>query len=269
MVKKIFFAWRVDIKKIITGVSLPIAIFLTFSIFLSSTIYETDTGKTYNAITVFLNFTGDEIANIGVSQNDVLFQGGHFWIYAPLVVLLPLIPILVMERAGGSRRYQILRTGKIPFAIEKMLITLLAGGMVALCGFLLFSVYVSVLFPAGEEAVTAVLFVGKAFKYFLYGAVLAVLGYIVAIFIKNVYLVFCIPFIANYLWEMCLGYLASYQEQKRIKDIMAAAQSMSVFWFDGLSDRMTRYSILFHALLVVMAVTIYSCHLKRKTDCGD
>lgn len=269
MLKKIFLAWSVDIKKIMTGILFPIAILFAFAVLLSGTVYTSDTGETYNAITIFWKFSGEEMKEMGteLSQYEICRDGRAFWVYCPLVVLFPLIPIFVKERAGGSRRYQIVRTGKVSFAISRMLVTLLAGGMAALCGFLLFSIYVSVMFPIGEEVISTGFLAAEGCKYFLYGAVTAVLGYIVAIFIKNIYLVYCIPFIMNYLLEMCLGAFIQDTEPGRLQDMMIAIRNLSAF--NRLPARVARYFIAIHIFLVIAAVIIYICYLERKTDCGD
>lgn len=269
MLKKILLAWGTDLKKIVTGMLFPIAVLVTFAIFLSGVIYRTETGRTYNAVTMLLHFTGEEIAG-KVSRYEVCQYGGAgIWVYAPLVVLLPLIPMLVMERTGGSRRYQIMRTGKIPFAVGKMLTTLLAGGMVLPCGFLLFTMYVSVFFPVGGEPVQAAFLMDSAWRYFLYGAVLSVPGYAAAAVMKNIYLVYCIPFIVNYLWDMGLSDLKLFMEPGKVHDMITALLNMCAFYLRGWSERTTRYFIVLHVLFVVMAAAGYVFYLEKKTDCGD
>lgn len=271
MLGRIYGVWSTDMKKYITGIFLPAGMILMFFLMLSGAVYTSDTGEVWTHITIFQKFTRQEI----MAQPELFSayeicknSNGARYIYAPLCVMLPLVPVLVMERKGGARRYQIARVGKVPFAIGKMCAALFTGGMTLAGGVLLYCGYVAALFPQGEELLTLGKALDMAFCHFIYGAVLALPGYVLSIFVKNIYLVYCIPFIMNYLSEMFLGFRIVAEKLENMQAVYYALRNLNALNIKYVTWKENLGFAVVQAVAVAAAIIFSVCYLNRKTDCG-
>lgn len=268
MIKRTLYVWQTDMEKIVTGICLPMGMILMCLLMLTGSVYQSETGASWNHITIFFEFKRQTIQGMFSAYEICMSNNSGLYVYAPLCVMLPLIPVLVMERQGGSRRYQIMRVGKKAFAIGKLLTALLTGGITLAGGFLLYCAYVVIMFSQGDIPLTIGTALYEAMYYFIYGAVLTSIGYIIGIFVKNVYLVYCIPFILNYLWEMSLSSRAIVEKSKTMKVIYSSLRSLTAMNLRWVSMETKLWFGVVHIIVIVSAVLLFIYYLNKKADCG-
>ncbi len=163
------------------------------------------------------------LTDISFSSFNVFCEGGNgYWmhLFIPVLVTIAAVNIYCDEGKSRERRFAIFRTGRWKYYAGNILFFLIAGAIVAGLGYLLFGLFTNVCFPHRSAYLAEELqeytqlkmsydsFLGRMyaehgmkFVYFLkllsfcmYGMVSAVPALVLAAFVKNKYLITCIPF---------------------------------------------------------------------------
>ena len=153
--------------------------------------------------------------------------GTWFAMFAPILSAFPFVPAILNNRITQSARFIISRIGKRCYQMGNICGTFLSGGIAVTLGYALFGTVVWLLFPSmseySEQSVTIVVEMqtyGKPAWYaeaimeqrfflpiavqlgqmFLYSGCTSLLSLVFASFVKNPYVVLCMPFFCTYGW---------------------------------------------------------------------
>ena len=201
---------------------------------------ETDmSGK---QISIFSLIFQAQQANTDISKSALaLWQagiGGWLVVFAPMLLSMGYILLLSEERRNGQIRFHILRSGNWKYCISKVCSGALAGGIVFLIGYALFGLLLVMRFPSvrtfpiEEQEIfllgssIGIVIMKKLIGAFLYGMFGSVFGVGVAIVFRDKYMLVCLPFMINYIYQQVLGKLAS--------DCMVAEKYEKITWIEAM-----------------------------------
>ena len=199
--------------------------------------------------------------------------GGWLVVFAPMLLSMGYILLISEERRNGQIRFHILRSGNWKYCISKLCSGALAGGIVFLIGSALFGLLMLVRFPsirtfsAEEQEILlmgssiSVVIIKKLIGAFLYGMFGSVFGIGVAIVFRDKYMLVCLPFMINYIYQQILTKMAT--------DAMAAEAYKRLTWIETFQpENIMNISlgwnwflsvILMLAIYAVLSVIFYRC----------
>ena len=199
--------------------------------------------------------------------------GGWLVVFAPMLLSMGYILLISEERRNGQIRFHILRSGNWKYCISKLCSGALAGGIVFLIGYALFGLLMLVRFPsirtfsAEEQEILlmgssiSVVIIKKLIGAFLYGMFGSVFGIGVAIVFRDKYMLVCLPFMINYIYQQILTKMAT--------DAMAAEAYEKLTWIETFQpENIMNISlgwnwflsvILMLAIYAVLSVIFYRC----------
>jgi len=199
--------------------------------------------------------------------------GGWLVVFAPMLLSMGYILLISEERRNGQIRFHILRSGNWKYCISKLCSGALAGGIVFLIGYALFGLLMLVRFPsirtfsAEEQEILlmgssiSVVIIKKLIGAFLYGMFGSVFGIGVAIVFRDKYMLVCLPFMINYIYQQILTKMAT--------DAMAAEAYKRLTWIETFQpENIMNISlgwnwflsvILMLAIYAVLSVIFYRC----------
>lgn len=271
--KRVFFT---DLKKIISDKYFWLAVSFIFLLFLTGTVYiDQTTGKRYTAITAITELNEQErlAEPFYLSREGIMthcFSYSDVGMYAPILIMMPLIHTLVSERKKGILRYILTRTGKISYVLGKMLSTVTIGGITLCAGFMPYVIYIFTFYYSVDDVggLEGGLFRIDFFFFlscFLYGAMFAVLGYIVTIFSNNIYMFYCVPFMLHYLWTILAAHLKSKKIYPEVFDTISISSFLTLFYNDKKQQVMI-IGVWGCIICICMGILFY--RFERKIDCG-
>lgn len=290
----------VNLRKVLTSVGFYACVLLTVLLcFTAQAYHDIAENKNYSVIGVLLEFTREEmLTDSQFSAYQILSSVSSGWLslFIPIIAAFPLMPLICDERESKCVRYSAFRSSKFSFNTGSFLTAMISGGLAVLCGFVLFAVFVYMLFPNISEYApelkesaewwmsgTYPLFEKYGYSYmialdclemFLYGAVSAIPALIMTAFMKNKYLVLCIPFFLKYsAMQLHTGILKKIiynveNVNQKIFDILSATEPDAMGDIFSYGETMWR-NVLFHAVLLIAAFALYYVVMNRRVDCGE
>lgn len=291
---------KVNLIKVLTSTGFYACVLLMLVLCFTARAYDDIAeNKSYSVIGVLLEFSREEmLANSSFSAYQILscISSGWLSMFIPIVAAFPLMPLICDERESKSMRYSAFRSTKFSFSTGNFLTAMISGGLAVLCGFVLFAVMVYMLFPNINEyppeliesaewwiSGTYPLFEKYGYPYmialdflemFLYGALSATPALIMTAFMKNKYLVLCIPFFLKYsvmqLHTRLLIY--AYQDIENINEnyleILSVIEPDAIGNIFFYGETMWR-NWLFNAVLLFLAFVLYTVMMNRRVDFGE
>lgn len=285
---KIIHILKIELWKSIINWGFVFSVLITFCLLFTTQVYTDITdGKTYNVLESYLQLRQDvvystpEFASILILQKTL---SSYFVMFIPIIAAFPFIPNFCAERNSGLIRYAILRTGKSQYYITKFLSALFSGGFSVLLGYLLFFFVISVTFPSiadynlPNELLS--LYIGSNILLtialavagvFLYGSISTIPAFLLAAFVKNRYIITCVPFMITYLYSSSLTKLiydsVLKQNQKQINFYtMLKPESISCLYRQ---DNISRNSMLIFLCFGVACFLIFVLIMNRRRDYGE
>ena len=139
--------------------------------------------------------------------------GGWLLVFAPMLLTVGYMISLSGERQNGQIRFALMRSGKLRYCISKVCGGALAGGIIFLIGYAVFGLLMMICFPSlstlpVEEqefnlmgSTLAVKVVKRLIGAFFYGMTGSLFGIGVAIVFRDKYMLICLPFMINYIYQ--------------------------------------------------------------------
>lgn len=291
---------KVNLVKVLTSTGFYACVLLTLVLcFTAQAYYDVAENRNYSVIGALAEFSREEmLVNSSFSAYQILSCVSSGWLsmFIPIISAFPLMPLICDQRESKSVRYSAFRSTKFSFSTGNFLTAMISGGLAVLCGFALFAVSVYMLFPHISEyshelkdsaewwiSGTYPLFEKYGYPYmialdfieiFLYGALSAIPALIMTAFMKNKYLVLCIPFFLKYsALQLHTGivrntlYNAENINQKLL-DILSVTEPDAMLSIFSYGETMWR-NWLFNAVLLVMAFVLYTVVMNRRVDFGE
>lgn len=281
---KIFYALSQELKKTIFNVGFILCILITVILFFTTILYvESSTGKIYSVIEGIIQldkkiFLSDpSFAAINVFSNAI---SGYFLMFIPIIAAFPFIPNYCSERNSGLIRFTIYRVGKMKYYISKFLSALLGGGFAVFLGYAIFGLIIYFIFPShssyisliGERKTNIHLMVLKSLLgVFLYGSVSAVPAFLMTSFVRNRYIITCVPFMIIYLYNTSLtkiSYDAMLEKKNTITDFVHTLRPETISSL-AYYNNMVRNSLLINIAFVCFCFCVFAIIMNRRWDFGE
>lgn len=272
-----------ELTKIYTNVVVYIAIIATAIIFMSGTLYRSlEDGKEYN----LFNIAGQNLKDGSegeivpdFSQGVIEGPASYMNLFSVIIVSIPFTMLVSAERKNSNTRFEIMRVGKIRYALGKFAAVIISGGSVMLLGYGIYCIacYFILSHNAGEiypfrytinnrvsiyifeKTGIAGMYILKMLFMFCYGMASTIMAYLLSAFMKNRYLILCLPFVINYLYVTYTDTIVdTYIPQ--FQDIQAAYRYEN--------RDVIKLSAVF-VFSLIMAFVVYIVLMDRKCDCGE
>lgn len=206
--------------------------------------------------------------------------GGWLIVFAPMLLTMGYMIALSGERQNGQIRFALMRSGKLRYCISKVCGGALAGGIILLIAYAVFGLLLMIRFPSlstlsVEEqefylmgSTLAVEVAKRMFGAFLYGMAGSLFGIGVAIVFRDKYMLICLPFMINYIYQQVLSKLSL--------EYMVAENYEKVTWIEAMKPESIMnisgnviWLIPFVVMLVLYVVLIGIFYLSMKIGEGQ
>ncbi len=241
--------------------------------------------------------------SVDLSAWRVFCTSGGTWfsMFIPILSAFPFVPTIINNRITQSARFTISRIGKRNYQLGNICTTFLSGGLAVVLGYALFGIAVWQLFPSiddysgqsveifiemqisGKPAWYADAFLQRQFclpvitqlcQVFLYSGCASLLALVFASFVKNSYIVLCMPFFLTYGWTQINTRLSmmAYANYENINQSLGRFASLTnptalCVFMSYTTDLPWVLGIHFgFALLLCVA---YYLITNRRVDCGE
>lgn len=264
--------------------------------------YDFETGDDL-MIAQLLFRSGDVRNNAAYSAFGVFVSGRNtgLALFVPVIAAFPYVTLLCNERASQSARLAIIRAGKPQYTLGSVFGAAVSGGLTMLFGYALFGIAVWLLFPhlsdyplehaAGfigtliwsqpqwfaEAAANGNLLLpalSRLTEVFLWGALYSLPALALSAFVRNPYVVICVPFFLTYVHHRVTLSLTAlvYSDFEHINEPLARALALTS---PAAIERLFSYGK--DAPLVLTVHLAFGCVLgsvcciimNGRTDCGE
>lgn len=162
-------------------------------------------------------FSGEELMSISYSGVIIWSSSLSSWlsVFLPLILTLSYISVLSDERQNGLVQFELIRSGNLRYCVSKVLSGAFYGGLAflisyAILGGIFMVVFPSIsAFPVEEQAIflrtsLSLYLLKRLVGSFFYGVFASMFGIGVSIFFRDKYMLLCLPFLLNYIYEQML-----------------------------------------------------------------
>lgn len=285
---KTFNTFTQDMKKTVFSFGFWACVVLTFLLCFTSVAYrDYDTGKEYSIIESIFSLDDDfKKMHVEFYWRNIYSGalGEYLTMLLPIITAFTFIPNFCSERNSGLVRYTVYRTGTIRYCVSKFVTAVLCGGLAVLIGNLLFigASYLLFLKPEdyqhlvefGEILPSEFTFSWMSFRRntlgcFLTGAMSTLPAFVLSAFVKNRYIITCVPFMAMYMYSSFLQKLmmnAKDPVEFYLDYFYLFTDSLSNYYNAG--DKMFMM-VLLNVILLILSFFIFTFAMCQKTDIGQ
>ncbi|SET04134.1 hypothetical protein [[Clostridium] polysaccharolyticum] len=279
---------KIDLNKTIWNLGFFLSVLLTIALQFTNQIYvDGESGKTYCVLEALMKLSRSQIeSDVNLSSLMVLQAGvaGYFIMFIPIIAAFPFIPNFCAERNSGLIRFTIQRTGKFRYYCVKFLSAVLGGGLSVLLGYIVFAVLMLILFPdirtynlsKEELSVLTDFYITKrlfliASGIFLYGSVSAIPAFLMSSFVKNRYIITCVPFMITYLYSTGLTKLIYEGMEKGKQTLVDLGNTLKPEQITTLyyGDSISRNAIYVNMAFVAVSFFIFVWIMNGRSDMGE
>lgn len=234
-----------------------LSVMAAFVLLLCCTIYvNPENGEKYLFISIFYNKDIAEKINLGVINLKSVFLGydsGYLWMFASIIVNFP---CLINQK---TERFLIFRTGKNRYIFGKYFSNLIMSGLMMFISYFIFIIICMIM---TKENMLDVYVLKKLISVSMWGMYMSVPGLILSEYIRNKYLVLCIPFVINYFMCTFITKIIKYDIYR-----FFAPESFQILLLMDNKQIMVS-SIILIALIIIGAVN-RKIVFERRLDCGQ
>lgn len=290
---------KTEFYKIVTGYGLYLCVLFTVILCFGTGIHsDMTTNNEYSIMRSLTSFDREYmLSSTDFSSISVALKGAGSWLtmFIPIISSFAFIPLVCDESESKSIRNALFRSSKIKFYLSKFITATLSGGLAIMIGYMLFSGIVFILFPNIREyppetfeiyqktlslsytsisdyGLTSALLI-KHVEMFIYGAVAAIPSIMLTAISKNKYIVMCIPFFFKYaLTQTCAklsaqAYSSFDNTNEGLIKFSNTINPDSVLNIFEIANR--ELIIIYHIVIIVIALTFYLFIQLRRLDCGE
>lgn len=291
--KFVYTLWQ-DIQKTLLNYSFVICILITAALCFTATVYtDMDTGRSYMVIDAIREMdTADYLENQSYGFVNVFgcAMGGYLAMFLPILAAFPFIPNFCSERNSGLIRQTIFRTGKYRYYFSKFLSAIIGGGLAVMLGYLVYGVITACIFPMPSEYPPDPFLVESGAQTmsnldvlkscidsllgsFIYGAVSTVPAFFFASFIRNRYVITCLPFMLTYIFTTALtkygqNLLATNTQESWDKAIKAFSLTPSSL-VGIIRSEQRNLQIICYGGFTLVSLVAYIVIMNMRTDKGE
>lgn len=270
--------YRENVIKMISGASFFAAVIAALIIFATAVVYvEPLGGKEYSILRLLsMKNTKAVLEDGSLNFTGIFLDGsiGYMEIFAPIVASIPYISIMSSERMNSNFRFEIFRVGRKTYSFGNLFAAVTVGGLIMCAAYMVYGMITyAVLLPGTGNTLMREdvwIIVKKLMGMFFYGSVSVIPTVFISAFVRNKYIVLCIPFMLNYFLNMFLSSVKitsitlnptvlciyDYMFPMKMQDIMFAKPSG---WMTGL---------LMYAVNGALSGMLYDYWLKKSMEKG-
>ena len=229
----------VDLNKTIFSLGFFACAIITAILCLTTQGYsDHETNINYSVYEAILYLDWQTLSENGIANITIISSGlsGYCTMFMPIIAALPFVTAFCNERNTGSIRLNIARTGKLRYYIGKFVSAIISAGLAVTLGCAVFAVIVYPIFPTIEDCkeLSHSFFIEDNFSMatelwhffsgaFIYGAVSVLPAFFMSSFVKNHYIITCVPFMLAYIQKVALNKIS----QAHMTD--APTEGLSIF----------------------------------------
>lgn len=248
---------------------------------LSAPGYTNPYGKSYSIASLLLAFQeGAIIETNQISIINLLAEGmgGVFRVFSMLCTGISFAVTLASERTSGYIRFLNYYAGTKTYVWSKAISGLISGGMIGVIGFLAFFLFiVTSIKVQGIYYISVITFsllakvlVGYVLGIFFYGAVSTGWIFLFAAWVKNKYLLICLPFLANYLYlQLLFKWKVRLIEDGKIDSLNRVAMIEPTVLIYTFTTSTPKVALVIHGLFLITSIAIFYYGMKRRRDLGE
>ena len=236
---KLLYSIHTDLKKSIFSLGFIACAAVTAILCMTSNGYHDRSANiNYSVFEAILYIDWQTLAENGVTGINIIKFGlsGYCTMFMPIIAALPFVTAFCNERNTGSIRLNIVRTGKLRYYIGKFISAVISAGLAVTLGCAVFAAIVYPIFPTVDDCkeMSTSFFIEENFSIatelwhffsgaFIYGAVSVLPAFFMSSFVKNHYIITCVPFMLAYIQKVALNKIS----QAHMTD--APAEGLSIF----------------------------------------
>ena len=283
---KLLYGLKQELKKTIVSYGFLLCTVIIFGLLFTCHVYfDNFTGKTYSTMECIMKFSREQMReNAEFSSYQIVMRssGGFFQMFIPIIASFPFIPNFCTERTSGLMRFTISRMGKYRYYIVKFISALLGGGFATSIGYLFYIVVIYWYFPGYSSYHIVIeneltMLIKAVIRVFFFGVVSTLPAFLFASFIKNKYLVTCIPFTLLYLYNIWITKMennATVNWNETWIDLanILSPKTLSLFpyiVYQGSVSYNIMYSYLLHFGFLIVGFLFFVIIMNRRWDCGE
>lgn len=283
---KLRYGLKQELKKTVVSYGFLLCTFMAFTLLFCCHVYfDNATGKTYSTIECMMKLSREQMKeNMSFSSYNIAMQskGGFFQMFLPIIASFPFIPNFCAERTSGLMRFTITRMGKYRYYIVKFISALLGGGLAVSLGYIFYVLVVYLFFPSysSYNMVTEnewMMLIKAVIGMFFFGVVSTLPAFLFASFIKNKYLVTCIPFTLLYLYNIWLtkietNAMVNYNDVLLNLENILSPKTITLFpymVYKGNISYNIMWNYLLYFVLLIIGFIAFTVIMNRRWDCGE
>lgn len=288
MIKRLqlfFHALLQELYKITSNYVFFLSIIGVVLLLLSGTVLtEALTSKTYNLYQILFMEKTERIKLLNmydVTYESIFLRGtdGYLWMFLPVFTSAPFVLPMCAAKKNNNIRFEIFRSGKLEYVMAKCLSAMLCGGLITCLGYAIFTIIIKCLLPEVvplninldidlyfmlPQPLNFTMYSKRFFELFFYGMTSTCITFTLSGFIRNKYLVLCIPFMLNYFLKKQLS-RGKYMENELA---LISNPSTPSNLFTIYDDKKVEI-ILFWCGLFIFGILLYRIALGKRCDCGE
>lgn len=247
----------VFLKRVFTGKEYWLSVLAAIVLLISSVVYkDLLTGEEYTFWTLFYDDVAKQALEFGqISIPNLLmgYDSGYLWMFCPIIVG---IPCVILNR---TERFMMFRTGKNKYIFVKLFSNIIASGFIPVIAYLVYATVGMVLI---KENIWNIELVKKFLSVFAWGVFCAIPSIVLSEFVRNKYLILCIPFVLNYFMGMFITNILPYS----VSQYMSPHKYQLLFLL-GKAEIIPSVVIL--AALMAGCIILKKIMIERRCDCGQ
>ena len=271
-------------RKIVTSWGFGFCVVMTTLLFIFADAYTDEITKEHFSVIRALTdmkyeerIQHSELCNLVLMYNS---RGHWFTLFVPIIAAFCYVPMFTAEREGRAVRYEISRTSRVGFFTAEFFTGIILGGIAVTIGYLFFGLFAMNAFPSVSEMTADIgmlqnleqeqFILKMAFQVFLYGVYWSIPAMFCTSFLRNKYLIMCIPFFVKYVWTQIYKKIADNAMNPNEFDIekIRLAERINpegILWiYDG-----TKLDVIL--LFGISAASLFAAYLiivLKRDDCG-
>lgn len=218
-----------------------------------------------------------ELCNLTLMYNS---RGHWFTLFVPIIAAFCYVPMITAERDERAVRYEISRTSRIGYFAAEFFTGIILGGIAVTIGCLIFGVFVMNAFPPVSEMTEDVEMLlnfekeqsvlRMAFQVFLYGVYWSIPAMLCTSFLRNKYLIMCIPFFVKYVWTQIYKKIVDNAMNPNKFDIekIRLAERIDPEGILRIYDGSRLNVILLFGISAAVLFAAYLIIMMKRDDCG-
>lgn len=247
----------VFLKRIFTSKIYWLSVMAAILLLMCSIVYhDSFTGEKYTFISLFYDEVVREALEYGeISLRDLAlgYDTGYLWMFCPIIVGIPCVIL------NKTERFVLFRTGKNKYFLSKIFSNFIASGFIL---FVSYFIYVTVGMIFLQENIWDMSLVRKILSMFCWGIISAIPSILLSEFVRNKYLILCIPFVLNYFICIFFGNILPYNIKKYVDPF-----NYQILFLQDKEMIIPCVGIMI--FLVAVCTFLKKIILERRCDCGQ